>query len=103
MDYGIFNRDGYTSDKGQADGSLAAFHCIVEMIKQAWPDVEIIFRGDAGFYTPELLDYCDLYGYKYILGFSSNAVLKRLSENIVFAAEMFFVESGSQESLRSFL
>ena len=35
------------------------------MIKQAWPDVEIIFRGDAGFYTPELLDYCELFGYKY--------------------------------------
>jgi hypothetical protein len=91
-----------TCDKGQADGSLAAFHCIVEMIKQAWPDVEIVFRGDAGFYTPELLDYCELWGYKYILGFSSNAVLKRLSANIVFAAEMFFVENGSQEAYRLF-
>jgi predicted DNA binding CopG/RHH family protein len=91
-----------TSDKGQADGSLAAFHCIVEIIKQAWPDVEIIFRGDAGFYTPELLNYCEFWGYKYILGFSSNAVLKRLSANIVFAAEMFFVENGSQEPLRLF-
>jgi hypothetical protein len=91
-----------TSDKGQADGALAAFHCIVEMIKQAFPDVEIIFRGDAGFYTPELLDYCERWGHKYILGFSSNQVLKRMSANIVFAAEMFFVENGSQEAFRLF-
>jgi hypothetical protein len=91
-----------TSDKGQADGALEAFHCIVEMIKQAFPDVEIIFRGDAGFYTPELLNYCERHGYKYILGFSSNAVLKRMSTNIVFASEMFFVENGSQESFRLF-
>jgi hypothetical protein len=89
-----------TSDKGGAHGTLAIFHYIATRIKQAFPDCEIILRGDAGFYSPALLNYCERYGYKYILGFSSNAVLKQLSANIVFAAEMFFVDAGSQESFR---
>jgi len=89
-----------SSSKGGAHGALAIFHYIATRIKQAFPDCEIILRGDAGFYSPALLNYCERYGYKYILGFSSNAVLKQLSANIVFASEMFFVSAGSQESFR---
>jgi hypothetical protein len=61
-----------------------------------------VIRGDAGFYGAKLLDYCDRHGYKYILGYSSNAVLKKLSEKIVFASEMFFADAGSHEALRLF-
>jgi hypothetical protein len=91
-----------SSKAGGAHGALAIFHYLVTRIKKEWPDVEIIFRSDAGFYSPKLLRYCDRRGYKYILGFSSNPVLKKLSERIVFATEMFFVDAGSQEPFRLF-
>ena len=84
------------------NGTLAIFDDLAARIKKTWPDVEIILRGDAGFYSPKLLNYCERRGYKYILGFTSNAVLKKLSEKIVFASEMFFVDGGSQEALRLF-
>ena len=90
------------SDKGGAHGTLAIFHYLATRLKKAFPEVEIVFRGDAGFYSPKLLDYCDRHGYKYILGFPSNSVLKQMSANIVFATEAFFVEAGSQEPLRLF-
>jgi len=88
--------------RGGAHGTLAIFHYLVTRIKKAWPNVEIVLRGDAGFCGPKLLKYCDKNGYKYILGIASNDVLKRLSADIVDAAEMFFVDSGSQEALQLF-
>ena len=91
-----------TSKTGGNHGTLAIFHHLVTRIRQAWPDVEIILRGDAGFYSPKLLDYCDRHGYKYVFGFASNSVLKKLSAKIVFASEMFFVDAGSHESFRLF-
>jgi hypothetical protein len=89
-----------TSKKGGAFGARAIFHYLVQRIKKAFPKVDIIFRGDAGFYSPELLNYCDRYGYKYILGISSNRVLKRLSQNAVIASKLFFKDGGSQEKVR---
>jgi len=91
-----------SSAKGGAYGARAIFDYLVKRIRQAFPNVEIILRGDAGFYSPELLNYCDRHGYKYILGFSSNAVLKRLSKNVVIASKLFFKDAGSQESFRLF-
>jgi hypothetical protein len=72
----------------------------VKRIKKTFPDVEIILRGDAGFYSPKLLWYCERHGYKYILGYSSNAVLKRMSASLACASKLFFKDAGSQESFR---
>jgi len=90
------------SNRGGAHGTIAIFNYLVTRIKEAWPNVEIVLRGDAGFYSPKLLDYCDRHGYKYILGFSSNSVLKKLSANAALAAQAFFVDGGSQKSFRLF-
>ena len=89
-----------TSKTGGAHGARAIFHRITERIREVWPDTKIILRGDAGFYGPKLLDYCERHGFEYILGFSSNNVLKKLVEPYVFAAEMFFVDGGSKEPFR---
>jgi hypothetical protein len=90
------------SNRGGAHGTIAIFNHLVTRIKKAWPDVEIVLRGDGGFYSPKLLDYCDRRGYKYILGMPSNSVLKKLSADLTLAAQMFFVDGGSQESFRLF-
>jgi hypothetical protein len=90
------------SNRGGAHGTIALFHYLVTRIKKAWPNVEIVLRGDAGFYSPKLLDYCDRRGYKYILGIPSNSVLRRLSANLALAAQAFFVDGGSRESFRMF-
>jgi len=89
-----------TSDRGGAYGTRAIMRYIAKRLKEVWPDVEIVLRGDAGFGVAKLINYCDRNGLKYILGVSSNAVLDRLSANIVSAAEMFFVDAGLKEALR---
>ncbi len=50
---------------------------IVTALRQAWPDIEIILRGDAGFGVPDVYEYAEKHRLKYVIGYSSNAVLKR--------------------------
>lgn len=87
---------------GGAHGTILVFDFLVRRIKEEWPDVEIVFRGDSGFYFPELLNYCDRFGYEYILGYSSNSVLKKMSEPVVTATKLFFMDAQSKEPLRLF-
>ena len=91
-----------TSERGGAYGTRAILHYIAKRLKEVWPDVEIVLRGDAGFGVAKLINFCDRNGYKYILGISSNKVLDSLSAKIVSAAEIFFVDAGSKEALQLF-
>ena len=88
------------SNKGGAYGAIQVFGFLARRLKKAFPDVEIVFRGDAGFHSPGLINYCTRHGHKYIVGLSSNAVLNRLSADVVAATKLFFIDGGSQESLR---
>jgi len=56
-------------------GAVEALQGIVPALRAAWPDVEIIVRGDAGYGIPELYEYLEENGLKYVIGYSSNAVL----------------------------
>ena len=91
-----------TSKTGGAHGALAIFDDLVKRIRRQWLKVEIILRGDAGFYGPKLLRYCDRHKLKYIFGFSSNKKLKKMSRSIAVASKLFFKDGGSQESFRLF-
>ena len=42
-----------------AKGSVAEVERIVEQIRQAWPQVRIIVRGDSGFCRDELMSWCE--------------------------------------------
>ncbi|KAA8976282.1 transposase, partial [Halospina sp. K52047b] len=48
---------------------------LVRFIRQHWPATRIVFRGDAGFYRPRLLEWCDRNGVDYLVGFSKNSKL----------------------------
>ena len=45
-----------------AKGSVAEVERIVEQIRQGWPQVRIILRGDSGFCRDELLTWCEAQG-----------------------------------------
>jgi hypothetical protein len=45
-----------------AKGSVAEVERIVGQIRQAWPQVRIILRGDSGFCRDELLSWCEAHG-----------------------------------------
>jgi hypothetical protein len=59
---------------------------LVRRLRQAWPDVVIIVRGDAGFGVPWMYDICERLHLLYTFGLSSNAVLKRRSDELLAQA-----------------
>ena len=60
-----------------AKGSAAEVERIVAQIRQAWPQVRIILRGDSGFCRDELLSWCEAHGVDYVVGLAQNARLLR--------------------------
>jgi len=48
-----------TANQDGAAGSVKEVKAIVERIRQAWPLVRIIVRGDSGFCRDELLSWCE--------------------------------------------
>lgn len=62
-----------------SDDSVAVLAPIVQQLRQAWPHVTILVRGDNAWAVPALYEYCEREGLLYILGFASNTVLKERS------------------------
>jgi len=59
-----------------AAGSQEELERIVRQIREAWPDVQIIVRGDSGFCREELMAWCEANQVDYVLGLAKNDRLK---------------------------
>jgi hypothetical protein len=57
-------------------GSREELERIVGQIRQAWPEVKITLRGDAGFCREELMRWCEAQRVDYVLGLAKNERLK---------------------------
>jgi DDE family transposase len=55
----------------------AILKLLVKRIRQAWPNVRIIFRGDSGFCRHRLMNWCERNNVHYLLGLARNPVLQR--------------------------
>jgi hypothetical protein len=53
---------------------------IVARLRQAWPDTEILLRGDSGLALPEVYDWCEAHGVDYLIGLARNSRLQALAE-----------------------
>jgi hypothetical protein len=65
------------ADIDGAAGSVKELDRIVSQIRQAWPDVQIIVRGDSGFCREEIMAWCESHQVDYLLGLAKNARLIR--------------------------
>jgi len=63
------------------DAILLTLQRLVAGLRQRWPGVAVVFRGDAWFATPELYDWCEDHRVGYAIAIGSNAVLSALSAN----------------------
>jgi len=61
-------------------GAVEALEVIVPALRAAWPGVEIVVRGDAGYGVPELYEHLEKNSLKFVIGYTSNAVLKRRTD-----------------------
>ena len=81
---------------GTVHASCGAVECldlVVRKLRQAWPHVTILVRGDSGLGVPEMYQYCEENGLLYAFGYGTNEVLKRrtnrLLKTVEFAARMW--------------
>jgi len=69
-----------TADRDAAAGSMQEVARIVQRIREAWPEVQIIVRADSGFCRDELLSWCEDNRVGYVVGFARNDKLRRMIE-----------------------
>ena len=60
-----------------AKHAAAVIKLIVTRLRQAWPALRIIVRGDSGFCRQRLIRWCERHGVGYVIGMARNARLHR--------------------------
>jgi len=75
-------------------GAVTELERIVARIRQSWPEVRIIVRGDSGFAREELMSWCESHGVDFVLGLARNARLQRALGGELEQARSQFEESG---------
>jgi hypothetical protein len=72
---------------------------LVTRLREAWPDVRIIVRGDSGFCRQRLIRWCERRGVGYVIGVARNARLQRIVEGWEWLLEHRYAESGTKQRL----
>jgi hypothetical protein len=80
-----------------AEGSVDDISRIVTQIREAWPEVEILVRGDSGFCREDLMAWCEAHDVLYVLGFAKNDRLRAVIEEEMAQARAAFEESETAE------
>jgi hypothetical protein len=73
---------------------------LVHRLRQAWPRVRIILRGDSGFCRWKLMRWCEQNGVSYVLGLARNPVLEGLAAPFMATAQAQF--SATNQKVRNF-
>jgi hypothetical protein len=83
-----------TADQDAAAGAKLEVERIVNQIRERWPQVRIIVRGDSGFCREELMAWCEEHGVGYVLGFARNQRLRRIIDAPMREAARLQQETG---------
>lgn len=91
------------SDIDGARHAWAIFRLLVTRLRQAWPKVQIIFRGDSGFCRWRMLQWCEKHDVGYIVGLAKNSRINALAEPWIEEAEAEYERTGEKQRLFAFV
>jgi hypothetical protein len=77
-----------------AAGAIKQLERIVTRIRQAWPTVRIVVRGDSGFCRERLMTWCEAHEVDYLFGLPKNARLLRALGKELHEAKLEFERTG---------
>jgi hypothetical protein len=80
-----------------AKHAWAILKLLVTRLRQQWPAVKIIFRGDSGFCRWRMLRWCENNGVDYVVGMAKNARLLALIEEPMAQAAEAFAATGEKQ------
>src|SRR4051794_23134025 len=81
----------------------AILKLLVTRLRQEWPQVKIIFRGDSGFCRWRMLRWCERHGVDYIVGLAKNMRLLGLAEGLLKQAAAGHAQSQDKQRLFGWL
>ncbi len=88
--------------RSRIDGArhaAAVIKLIVTRLRQAWPGVRIIVRGDSGFCRQRLIRWCERQNVGYVIGLARNAVLHRQVEGWERLMEHAYTATSTKQRL----
>ena len=86
--------------RSRIDGArhaAAVIKLLVTRLRQAWPTVRLIVRGDSGFCRQRLIRWCERQEVGYVIGLARNARLHRQVEGWARLMEQAYAQSGSKQ------
>jgi Transposase DDE domain group 1 len=82
------------ADIDSSTGALKHLARIIARIRECWPGVHIVVRGDSGFCREHLMRWCEANGVAYIFGLAKNSRLLRALEPALQQAHEQFAQTG---------
>jgi hypothetical protein len=79
--------------------TAAIMKLLTRRLRQAWPNVRLVFRGDSGFCRDRLLSWCERNGVDYIVGLQKNSRLLAMSATWREQAQAAFEYSGQPQRI----
>jgi len=79
----------------------AILRLIVAKIRERFPNVRIVLRGDSGFCRYRMLQWCERHGVKYVVGIAKNARLVEKGAALIRKAEKNFEKTKEKQRLFS--
>jgi hypothetical protein len=80
-----------------AKHAAAILKLLVTRLRQKWPQVRIVFRGDSGFCRQRIINYCERAGVHYIIGLARNARLQQITGFLELAMKDAYEHSGLKQ------
>jgi hypothetical protein len=84
-----------------AKHTWAILALLVKRLRQQWPSVRIVFRGDSGFCRWRVLRWCDKHDVDYVVGLAKNSRLRELGSLQTEEAQRIFEQTGQKQRLFS--
>ena len=82
-----------------AKHAAAILKLLVRRMRQAWPAVRIIFRGDSGFCRQRIINWCERSNVHYIVGLARNPKLEEMVEYAQLDLQEQYERTGHKQRL----
>ena len=82
---------------GAAHHAWAILKLLVARLREAWPDVHLIVRGDSGFCRWRMLHWCEWASVDYLIGLARNARLEALGAPLMAEAQQAYAATPQKQ------
>jgi hypothetical protein len=86
-----------------SEGVVEELQRIIGRIREKWPEVRIIVRGDSGFCREEVMSWCEGNGIDYVFGIArNNRLLHKLQKELKKVKRKYLISKKPQRVYRNF-